>query len=157
VGYRQGKNHDLLLAISVLMGLFRFATKTIPEIDENIFLTTNPHIKVTEKIIEDIPMVESPASEDMEIYTNEVIPKREDISSKIVKEDWDSIPEEVEIMAESKNKGKQGRLVTDPSPKLKAHMRKIIAQQNAKQEKDKKIQPNKSTEYAAKLAGLGKG
>lgn len=69
----------------------------------------------------------------------------------------DSTPQK--IMDEKKNDlKKQGRLVSDPSPKLQAYMKKILAEQNAKAEKLEKGYPkNIATMDACKKSGLGNG
>lgn len=180
INYRKGENHDLLLAVTIILGLFRFATKTLPTIDETIFLnkkTISPHFE--EKNDNSIPTTDSTISvsrnnkhnleedtaaisEEIEDNpdhnsTEELSPKKVTEKNKILKTLLSNQEEEYFMVRGDKSKGSRGKLVTDPSPKLKAHMKKIIAQQHAKFEKENKAPSNKGTEYAAKLAGLGKG
>ena len=153
IKWRKGDNHDLLLAISILMGLFRFATKALPLIDEKIFII--PESKVQEK--------DQGSEGESEIVTNSIaVPqftkeKAKEESIDINK--FASISKEDDEVATKKtiSSGSRGKLVTNPSPKLKAHMKSIMAQQHANLEKEKKSSSNTAAETAAKLAGLGKG
>ncbi|QNO14422.1 hypothetical protein HYG86_06375 [Alkalicella caledoniensis] len=176
IKFRTGEGHNSLLAISVLMGLFRFATKTLPVIDEKIFSPIPPPLESSEVSIvnketlveenlmdvakEGNSLIEKNHTHDNDLFRYIKIEQDQGQDQDLDEERVNSDLKEVDFMSKkssNNSQGKKGRLVTDPSPKLKAHMKKIIAKQKAEIEKENKAPNNKGTEYAAKLAGLGKG
>lgn len=147
IKWRKGEDSELFLAISILLGLFRFASMQLPIIDENIF-ALNP------------TPVENPVYDPLESHTK-LDPKPGELRAQEIKQVRiaDTAKEEdVELMKKQNEDKKQGRLVSNPSPKLQAYMKKIIAEQNAKAQKEEKGYPkNIAPMDVYKKSGLGKG
>lgn len=198
VKWRNSRESDTLIAISILMGLFRFASTKIPLIDENVFLrkiaeqeeimndetinlnlnekeissVSDPkqelikELKSTHRNLERTPVITESHFTD---NSHESLTSHNPASSPIDASNpehtnREEIPKystlEVDDMRKensNKSKSRNGKMVTNPSPKLQAYMKKIIAEQNAKAKKEQDKPDKFASEDIYKKAGLGKG
>lgn len=169
IKWRKGVENNDLLAAAILLGLFRFSTGKLPMIDEQIFrkqLNSKDEgknqplnvVSVNESKTKTLEQVSSM----MPDHVRNLLINEGNTRSFISEDSNSDIKGDECVTKNHKNKSKQGRLVTDPSPKLQAYMKKIIAEQNLKAERDAKKKNKKGQEKIApdeiyKKAGLGKG
>ncbi|SHK06412.1 hypothetical protein SAMN02745227_01429 [Anaerobranca californiensis DSM 14826] len=143
ISWRIGKDSEKLLAIAILLGLFRFTSGKIPLISDDIFITSQP-------VTSNIPITTS-------TIATETIPNKTSDNTQLLRT---AIPDnkrkKEELELKEREKSNQGKLVTNPSPKLQAYMKKIIAEQNSKQ---KNIQDSYTItpKDIYKKSGLSKG
>ncbi len=165
VKWRQGRDSDLLLGVSILMGLFRFATKDLPLIDEEIFLNNKEvDMHLEEEIVQ--PPVYQTYNVELEplpqLSFDDLPMEKETVDKKVEKENVVTIKtnlKEVDDMARRRKNEEnklRGKKLENPSPALQHYMKTLVQKQKEQMEKDIKKNTNPIEKQAAKLAGLDK-